>query len=64
MATPRTGNTWIRTLLAEAYGPEQIAVHTPTGIPWTALPERLVVQLHWHRLPDFRNALREGGFAS
>lgn len=62
VATPRTGNTWIRTLLAEAFGLEQIAVHTPTGIPWVCLPARLVVQLHWHRLPAFRAALREAGF--
>lgn len=62
VATPRTGNTWIRTLLAEAFGLEQLAVHAPTGLPWTRLPARLVVQLHWHRLPVFRAALRETGF--
>lgn len=62
VATPRTGNTWVRTLLAEAFDLDQVAVHAPTGIPWTDLPARLVVQLHWHRLPCFRNALVRSGF--
>lgn len=62
LSTPRTGNTWIRTILAECYGLEQIAVHSPNGVPWRALPPRVIVQLHWHRLPAFRRALREFGF--
>lgn len=62
VATPRTGNTWIRTLLAEAWGLRELAVHTPTDVPWRDLPGRLVVQLHWHRFPCFRAALDEFGF--
>lgn len=62
VGSPRTGNTWIRTLLAESYGLAEMAVHAPTHLPWPSLPDRLIVQLHWHRLPVFRAMLRAFGF--
>lgn len=49
MGTPRTGNTWLRRVLADAFDAEEIAVHHPADIPWDSLPTRFVIQLHWPR---------------
>lgn len=62
VSSPRTGNTWLRTLLAESFGLTEMAVHAPTDLPWLTLPDRLILQLHWHRLPAFRVVLRELDF--
>lgn len=38
VSTPRSGNTWLRKLLASMYDLPQIAVHTPREIAWQSLP--------------------------
>ncbi len=63
ISTPRSGNTWLRYILAALYGAEQIAVHTPDEIDWQNLPQgNLVLQMHWHRTPEFTKILRQFGF--
>ena len=63
ISTPRSGNTWQRYLLADIYNAQQIAVHTPNYIDWESLPQgNLILQLHWHRTPEFVRTLRQYGF--
>jgi hypothetical protein len=58
LGTPRSGNTWLRRVLATAYdfvgeaGWER-AIHDPAEVDWGAGPARSIVQVHYHRLPDF-----------
>lgn len=61
-STPRSGNTWLRLMLANLYQLEQHAVHTPDALDWKQLPDRCIVQLHWDRTPQFLATLAESGF--
>jgi hypothetical protein len=63
ISSPRSGNMWLRRLLVAAYGLEEIAVHSPAEVEWETLPERCVLQLHWHRTPEFRRLMRQHGFS-
>jgi hypothetical protein len=60
--TPRTGNLWIRRVLAHALGVPQIATHTPQDIDWSGLPTDCMVAMHWHRSQAFADHLRQSGF--
>jgi len=62
IASPRSGNTWLRGLLAATYGLEEVAALTPEDINWQNLPPRLVLQIHWHAVEPFLSLLREHGF--
>lgn len=48
LSSPRSGNTWLREVLALAYGLEQIALHDQAQLP-SELPERVIVQMHCDR---------------
>ncbi len=62
LATPRSGNTWLRRLLALSFGLSDIAVHRPGDVDWEGLPGAAALQLHW--LPDapFVDLLDRHGF--
>jgi hypothetical protein len=62
VSTPRSGNTWLRRLLARALELTEIAVHLPSDVNWESLPERFILQIHW--LPDeqFLSLLSRHGF--
>jgi Sulfotransferase domain len=62
LSTPRSGNTWLRHLLMQAYDAVGIVVFSPTEVDWSALPERCVLQVHWPRRPSFLERLEEYGF--
>ncbi len=67
ISTPRSGNTWLRFLLATTYklkgmGEEQIAVHHPEDVDWSNLPGRCVLQIHWMPTDSFRKRLDDNGF--
>lgn len=62
VSTPRSGNTWLRTILAEALDAESIAIHHPHDVPWEELPERSVLQLHWYPEDDLLESLETHGF--
>jgi hypothetical protein len=62
VSTPRSGNTWLRQLLASAYRVHTLAVHRPGDIDWSQLPDDCVLQLHWHPTAEFRELLDHGGF--
>ena len=52
ISSPRSGNTWVREMLAAFYGLKQIPVHFPDDIPWDNLPRRCIIQIHWNPEPD------------
>lgn len=62
VSTPRTGNCWLRHMLAQMLELQEIIVHLPSEVPWHDLLPRAIVQLHW--LPDqaFTSLLEEHGF--
>jgi hypothetical protein len=62
VSTPRSGNTWLRYILAGMYQLEQYAVHTPESIDWADLPPRCIVQLHWRNTPEFAQLVAAHGF--
>lgn len=62
VSTPRSGNTWLRQLIARLYGLDQYAVHLPEDLNWAQLPENCVVQLHWHRSEKFVDLLKGNQF--
>ena len=53
---------WLRRLLVALYGLEERSAHTPREVPWGALPERCVLQIHWRCERAFRRQLRASGF--
>lgn len=62
VSTPRSGNTWIRHLLGDAYGVPTLARHALDDADWADLPPECVLQLHWPRDPRFAARLRAEGF--
>ncbi|MDF3838085.1 sulfotransferase domain-containing protein [Cupriavidus basilensis] len=62
VSTPRSGNTWLRYLLARTFDLEQYAVHSPSALDWSSLPQRCIVQLHWNNTPEFRSLLNAADF--
>jgi hypothetical protein len=62
IGTPRSGNTWLRHLLAKLYAAAELAVHAPAEIAWSALPRDCVLQMHEHRTLAMQNKLTKHGF--
>jgi len=62
ISSPRSGNTWLRQMIAALYGLEQMQVHFPDHIPWENLPRRCIVQIHWDPEPEFTERLDRAGF--
>ena len=62
VSTPRSGNTWLRRMLAVLYGLHECAAHAPEEVEWGRLPARCVLQIHWHRSPAFVKLLEQHGF--
>jgi hypothetical protein len=62
ISSPRSGNTWLREMIAALYGLEQIPVHFPEDIPWDNLPNRCITQIHWNPEPEFTTLLDRAGF--
>ena len=60
IGTPRSGNTWLRHLIASLAGVAHDAVHHPDDVPWGE--EDVVVQVHWLPEDDFVAALHRHGF--
>lgn len=63
VSTPRSGNTWVRMLVAGAYRlPPHTAAHELSDADWLALPPECALQIHWRREPSFVAKLHEQGF--
>lgn len=61
ISTPRSGNSWIRSVLAGALGMQEIAVHNYLDIQ-EQLPDRCFLQIHWYREPNFQTWLAANKF--
>jgi hypothetical protein len=59
LATPRSGNTWLRNLLGSVYGLADVVCDQPDEVPWSDLPDRCVLQLHWGPEPGLIENLRD-----
>ncbi|HEV3167341.1 MAG TPA: sulfotransferase domain-containing protein [Isosphaeraceae bacterium] len=62
ISTPRSGNTWIRRLLATLYDLKEQGAPSPSEVVWDALPERYALQIHRHPEPDFLSLLEQHRF--
>lgn len=68
VATPRSGNTWLRRMLDHVYrfsegGPEcEMALYNPLEAPWSNMPEHCILMAHWHRVAPFRDLLKKHDF--
>jgi hypothetical protein len=62
VSTPRSGNTWVRTLVAGTFGLQQVASHELSDDDWRSLPANCALQIHWRREPEFVARLDEYGF--
>jgi hypothetical protein len=60
ISSPRSGNTWVRSVLGDILGLQQIAVHN--YIELESIPDRCIVQLHWYREPNFQRFLGDRSF--
>jgi hypothetical protein len=61
LSTPRSGNVWVRSVLGHILELQQVAVHNPRDIPDT-LQERMILQIHWYREPNFQYFLSANKF--
>lgn len=61
-STPRSGNTWVRRLLADAFELQEYASHTPDDLPWSDLPNNVIIQLHWLPSDGFQRTLIQHQF--
>lgn len=62
IATPRTGNTWLRHVLSGVYQVPTTAAFELTDDDWARLPAEVVHQMHWSRTPELLGKLGEHGF--
>jgi glycosyltransferase involved in cell wall biosynthesis len=62
LATPRVGNGWLRHLLATVYDAEQWPRATLDDVEWERLPERCILQMHWHHEPALVERIERYGF--
>jgi len=63
ISTPRSGNTWLRKMLAALCEGDEIAIHSPNDLNWKNLPTgNCVLQLHWRKTPQVEQLLMENGF--
>jgi hypothetical protein len=60
VSSPRSGNTWVRSILRDGLDLEEIAVHN--YLDAVHIPERCVFQLHWYREPNFQDFLARHRF--
>lgn len=61
VSSPRSGNSWTRSILAKGLGLEDLAVHDYRDVG--PIPERCALQIHWYREPQFQQFLTRGRFS-
>jgi hypothetical protein len=62
ISAPRSGNTWLRNMLAASFSLREIAVHRPEHVDWSALPARVVLQTHWDPVEPLLGLLHRHDF--
>jgi Sulfotransferase domain len=60
ISSPRSGNTWVRSVLGDILRLQQFAVHN--YIELENIPDRCIVQLHWYREPNLQRFLNDRRF--
>ncbi len=53
VSTPRSGNTWLRYILAATYDLQQYDAHRPEDVKWNSLADNCALQIHWRNTPEF-----------
>ncbi len=61
VASPRSGNSWVRQVLRDSLDLQDYAVHNYLDLP-DPFSERAVLQIHWPREPNFQAFLRKHEF--
>jgi hypothetical protein len=61
ISSPRSGNSWLRMVIAGAVQLHEIAIHNYLDAP-AELPARCLLQIHWYREPNFQAWLKSKGF--
>jgi hypothetical protein len=62
VATPRSGNTWLKRLIASTYGIHDAVYYSPDEIRWADLPAECVIGVHWRHDAAFATDLVANGF--
>lgn len=62
VSSPRSGNTWVRQVIAGALGWTELAVHNYTDIV-EPMPDKCILQIHWYREPNFQRWLDLNSFS-
>ncbi|QVL32865.1 sulfotransferase domain-containing protein [Telmatocola sphagniphila] len=62
ISTPRSGNTWLSSLLSQFYGLPILARHAMNASDWASLPSELVFQYHTRRDSETVEFLQKEGF--
>lgn len=60
VSSPRSGNSWTRSVLAEGLQLQELAVHDYSDLK--EMPDRCAVQVHWYREPHFQQFLARERF--
>lgn len=60
ISSPRSGNTWLRHVLADGLNLPQISAHNFLDVQ--EVPDRCILQLHWYREPNFQAFLQQHDF--
>jgi hypothetical protein len=61
LATPRSGNTFLRLMLQQVLALDELPIYHPGDVDWTDLPERVIMQLHWPRTDYLQSLLNAAG---
>jgi hypothetical protein len=61
VSSPRSGNTWVRSVLSTTLSLDQVGVHNYLDVT-SPLPQDCALQLHWYREPNFQRFLADNGF--
>lgn len=62
VGTPRSGNTWLRTMLAKFLGVPTGTYHDPGEIPWAEMSGGFVMQIHWEPTDELVSTLSRSNF--
>ena len=62
IATPRTGNTWLKVLLGRLYKLPEVARFSFRDVNWSKVPEQCILQVHERGEPAIQERFKHEGF--
>ena len=62
VSTPRSGNSWLKFMLAQVLELAHREAHRPEEVDWKTLPARAILQLHWPPDEGFVSLLKQHEF--